>query len=84
MRLAARRAIIRTKTGKPWSGYTVARMLTNRIYLGEKVFGDINVTGAHEPIVDPDLFDDVQQIMAAGASLAPSGPRRTPTTTSPD
>jgi site-specific DNA recombinase len=39
---------IRTKTGKPWSGYTVGRVLSNRVYLGEKVFGDINVP-AHIP-----------------------------------
>lgn len=56
---------IRTKTGKPWSGYTIARVLANRVYLGEKVFGDINVPDAHEPIVNPDLFDEVQQIMEA-------------------
>ncbi|WP_254548656.1 recombinase family protein [Catellatospora tritici] len=55
---------IRTKTGKPWSGYTIGRMLANRIYLGEKVFGDINVPAAHEPIINPDLFDEVQQIMS--------------------
>jgi site-specific DNA recombinase len=54
---------IRTKTGKPWSGYTVARVLANRVYLGEKVFGDINVPDAHEPIVGAELFDQVQQIM---------------------
>ncbi|WP_018253865.1 recombinase family protein [Salinispora mooreana] len=55
---------IRTKTGKPWSGYTIGRMLSNRVYLGEKVFGDINVPGAHDPIINPDLFDEVQEIMS--------------------
>jgi site-specific DNA recombinase len=55
---------IRTKAGKPWSGYTIGRILTNRVYLGEKVFGDINVPDAHAAIVDPDLFDEVQRIMA--------------------
>jgi len=56
---------IRTKTGKPWSGYTIGRMLSNRVYLGEKVFGDINVPDAHEPIINPDLFDDAQLIMTS-------------------
>lgn len=55
---------IRTKAGKPWSGYTIGRMLSNRVYLGEKVFGDINVPGAHEQIINPDLFDEVQEILA--------------------
>jgi site-specific DNA recombinase len=39
-------------------------MLANRVYVGEKVFGDINVPGAHEPIINPDLFDEVQEIMS--------------------
>ncbi|MEU8078773.1 recombinase family protein [Catellatospora citrea] len=54
---------IPTKTGKPWCGHTIGRMLTNRVYLGEKVFGDINVPDAHEPIITPSLFDAAQQIM---------------------
>ncbi len=54
---------IPTKTGKPWSGHTIGRMLANRVYLGEKVFGDINVPDAHEPIISPSLFKDAQQIM---------------------
>jgi len=41
---------IRTKTGKPWSGYTIGRMLPNRVYLGEKVFGDITVPGARDSL----------------------------------
>ncbi|MEV6969256.1 recombinase family protein [Hamadaea sp. NPDC051192] len=56
---------IPTKTGKPWSGYTIGRMLANRVYLGAKVFGDINVPDAHEPIINADLFDEVQEIMTA-------------------
>lgn len=55
---------VRTKTGKYWSGYTIGRILANRVYLGEKVFGDIHVPDAHEPIINPDLFDEVQEIMA--------------------
>jgi site-specific DNA recombinase len=54
---------IPTKTGKPWSGYTVGRMLTNRVYLGEKVFGDIAVPDAHPAIINPDLFADVQRLI---------------------
>lgn len=74
---------IRTKAGKPWSGHTIGRILTNRVYLAERVFGDINVPDAHPAILDPDLFDEVQRIMATGARSAPSGPRPTPNSTSP-
>ncbi len=72
---------VRTKTGKPWSGYTIGRMLANRVYLGEKVFGDINVADAHEGIIEPERFDEVQAIMAARESLGRSERRRIPITT---
>ena len=47
---------IATRSGKPWSGYTIGRILANRVYAGEKVFGDITVPDAHPALVDPDLF----------------------------
>jgi site-specific DNA recombinase len=46
----------RTKTGKPWSGHTVVRMLANRLYLGEVGFRDVVVPDAHPALVDEDLF----------------------------
>ncbi|HEU5111597.1 MAG TPA: recombinase family protein, partial [Micromonosporaceae bacterium] len=54
---------IRTKTGRPWSGYTIGRMLTNRVYLGEKVFGDITIPDAHPPLIDAGLFHRAQQLI---------------------
>jgi site-specific DNA recombinase len=55
---------IRTRSGKPWSGYTIGRILANRVYAGEKVFGDITVPDAHPAMVDPNLFQEVQRILA--------------------
>ncbi|MBL0888488.1 recombinase family protein [Myceligenerans indicum] len=55
----------RTRAGKPWSGHTIARMLTNRLYLGEVGFRDVTAEQAHPPLVDEDLFDKCQAILEA-------------------
>ncbi len=41
-------------------------MLVNPIYVGELHWGDIHLSRAqHEPLIDRDLFDKVQRVMAA-------------------
>ncbi|MEV6965600.1 recombinase family protein [Hamadaea sp. NPDC051192] len=55
---------IRTRFGKPWSGVTVGNMLSNQVYVGDKVFGDITTPDAHPAIVSRELFAEVQQILA--------------------
>jgi site-specific DNA recombinase len=47
---------------KPFTADTVGGILTNRIYIGEVNFHGEWRQGAHEPIVDRDLFDHVQAI----------------------
>jgi len=54
---------IRTRFGKPWSGVTISNLLSNRVYIGDKVFGDITVTDAHQPIVAKELFEQAQSIL---------------------
>jgi len=53
------------RTGRPWSGYTIARILANRAYLGEINYRDLTVPGAHPPLADQARFDEAQRIMTA-------------------
>ena len=59
-------------TGRSWGGKPLARgalylMLQNRIYRGEIVHKDQSYPGDHMAIVDQQLWDDVQQKLAANA-----------------
>ena len=54
---------LRTRLGKPWSQHTVEHIITNRVYIGEKRFGDIAVADAHPAIIQPDQFDLAQRIL---------------------
>jgi site-specific DNA recombinase len=56
--------------GRPYGGKPIARgalyhMLQNRIYRGEIVHKDQAYPGEHEPIVDADLWQEVQTTLAA-------------------
>ncbi len=56
----------RTKFGKVkgethFAKQQVARILRNRIYLGELHWGDATCENSHEPIIDPRQFDRVQR-----------------------
>ena len=66
----------RTKHGKPFSGHTINAMLSNRLYLGETSFRDVCVADAHEPLTDPETFEQCQRILTArgepGSSRAAS------------
>jgi site-specific DNA recombinase len=53
---------VANRTGKPWSGYTVARILDNPAYTGDIAYRDILVTDAHEPLIDRDTFTTARQI----------------------
>ncbi|WP_084599775.1 recombinase family protein [Actinoplanes subtropicus] len=67
---------VRTKHGKPFSGHTINAMLSNRLYLGETFFRDVVTPDAHEPLIDPDTFEECQRILTArgqpGSSRASS------------
>ena len=56
---------LRTRFGKPWSGVTITNLLSNRTYIEDKVFGDISVTDAHQPIIAKELFQQVQAILTS-------------------
>ncbi|MBT8227425.1 MAG: recombinase family protein [Dactylosporangium sp.] len=53
---------IPNRTGAPWSGYTVARILDNPAYTGDIVFRDV-----HDPLVDRDTFATARDLAGARA-----------------
>jgi DNA invertase Pin-like site-specific DNA recombinase len=64
-----RSKVSRTKAGKLRGGKTFSRgalfhLLRNRTYLGEIPHGEITYPGAHPPILDLDLFGQVQAMLA--------------------
>ena len=58
---------VRNRTGKPWSGYTVARILDNPAYAGDIAYRDVYVTDAHEPLIERDIFNQAREIAEARA-----------------
>ena len=56
---------IRNRTGKIWSGHTIARILDNPAYTGDIVYRDIHVTDAHPPLIDRTVFDRAREIATA-------------------
>jgi len=53
----------RTRTGRRWSAKVVLGIVRNRGYLGEISFRDV-VHQADQPLLDPDLFDKAQTLLA--------------------
>jgi hypothetical protein len=51
---------LKTKTGRPVTMQTFARMVNNPIYAGWVVSGDVRVRGIHEPLISDELFQTVQ------------------------
>lgn len=71
---------IKTKRGKEFTQYGVARILCNRAYIGEYRYGDIVTPGGMPQIIDADLFERVQLRRNAGKSK----PTRRSTSTNVD
>jgi site-specific DNA recombinase len=49
----------------PLSLSKFTKMLHNRYYLGIVTYRGVDYPGRHQPLVDPDLFDQVQRVLAA-------------------
>ncbi len=63
-----------TKAGKatggdPFSRSTLYTLLTNRLYLGEVAHKDEWFPGEHQPIVDAETFDEVQERLQANGKV---------------
>ncbi|WP_018352095.1 recombinase family protein [Longispora albida] len=59
---------IPNRTGKPWSGHTINRILDNPAYTGDIAYRDVYVENAHEPLIDRDTFRQANDIAEARAS----------------
>src|SRR5260370_4156938 len=71
-------------SGRSWGGKPIARgalylMLQNRIYRGEIVHKDKHYPGEHDAIIEPELWDAVQEKLAANAAeRSPGGRAKNP------
>ena len=59
---------LRTRKGNRLSKTTVHRILTNEFYVGRFYWEGECIDGAHEPLIDELLFDEVQSILNGRAS----------------
>jgi site-specific DNA recombinase len=78
-RIAARLTAegIRTRRGANFSARSILAVLPNRTYLGEVcIKGETLATGAHEPIIDPELFARATRLRAAKTSRPNGGAGR--------
>ena len=57
------------RAGRPFDKGTLYKILRNRTYLGEAVHKGKSYPGEHEPIIAPDLFEAVQEMLAANHPL---------------
>ena len=55
----------RTLGGIPFGKGMLAALIKNRIYVGEIVHRGTSYPGLHSAIIDPDLFDRVQAMIAS-------------------
>jgi DNA invertase Pin-like site-specific DNA recombinase len=60
LRLAAEGLV--SKSGLPLPVSQLHRLLTNPFYVGRIVWNDLDVVGAHQPLVTPEVFDRVQRM----------------------
>lgn len=58
---------IPTAAGTPWKPMDVSRLLHRRLYVGEYTFGDFEGTMPCPQLVERELYDSVQEYIAAAA-----------------
>ncbi len=61
-----------TKTGRPFDKGSIAKLLANRVYIGEAVHKGQSYPGEHDAIISQDVWGQVQSILQEGPQ-----PRRT-------
>jgi len=69
----------RERGGTEFSCGALYYLLQNRLYLGEIVHKGIRHSGSHDAIVDPELFDAVQSMLAARRRSSRERPTRAST-----
>ncbi len=55
----------RTRSGRPWTPVTLSGMLRNRAYTGSYVRYGMRIAGNHDRIVDREVFNRAQAVMAS-------------------
>lgn len=61
---------------RPWSAQSVSHVLANRTFLGELWHRDRWYPGAHEPLIDPDLYARAEALTRHRSSPATAARRR--------
>jgi hypothetical protein len=61
------------RTGKPWSGHTINRIIANRAYAGDIAYGDVYAENTHEPLIDRDTWRKATAIATAPRDGWPGG-----------
>jgi DNA invertase Pin-like site-specific DNA recombinase len=70
---------IRTRRGSKFSARSILAVLPNRTYLGEVVLqGEVMATGAHDPIIDAEVFAQAERLREARRSRPNGGRGRPP------
>jgi site-specific DNA recombinase len=55
------------RSAKPWSGYTISRIIANPAYAGDLCYGEVYVQDAHEPLISRQMWQKALAIAAARA-----------------
>src|SRR5262245_7949218 len=58
---------VSNRTGKPWSGHTINRIIANPAYAGDIAYGDVYVENAHEPLISRETWRKACEITASRA-----------------
>jgi site-specific DNA recombinase len=53
-----------SRSGKPWSGYTISRIIANPAYADDIAYGDVYVQDAHESLVSRQMWQKALAIAA--------------------
>ena len=59
----------KTRPGKPWHKNYVYRLIRNPVYIGKVEYKGETYAGEHEPIIDMDLWNQVQKAIAVPAKV---------------
>lgn len=69
---------IPTRRGGNWRVSSIRTVLTNPVYVGRVRMGEDEREGQHDAVLDPDLFDQAQELFAARAIATGKGRGRPP------
>src|SRR5438034_10313008 len=67
----------RTKTGRAWASQTIANILSNPVYCGLARLNGGLKRGKHEPLIEIDTFNRVQNEMQPGIRRTPQRKEQT-------